>query len=323
VSLESESDADRASLALALLGPLSRSKDPTLLVRTLRLARASAGPLRDALIEAAGGMPSAGTGLALASFSEGAGASTRAKVAEALKTHGDQAESLKRATADPDASVRANAVWSLGFVARSTDLSALQGALGDQDAAVAANGAAALAQLAQRLLPSRPEVISSLCASLEHSGAYVRANALAGLGLLEARCVSGTERWLLARDPEALVRGRAAQLLRRAPSAQPDQDAQALERCREQEVIGAVASACAPSPPDSPPSGHRPLTVFVVPPGAIAPEPQAPFALVLPNGLVRLGLSDSRGVVYEALAPRGRVSLSVPATYLKVGGGLR
>lgn len=89
----------------------------------------------------------------------------------------------------------------------------------------------------------------------------------------------------------------------------------ALERCAAEEPTYRVARACdtSPQPVPAPGSPTFPLTVFVVPDGASGPVPRAPFALVLPDGTLRLGLSDRRGVVFEPMAPRGEVELAVPA----------
>ena len=56
-----------------------------------------------------------------------------------------------------------------------------------------------------------------------------------------------------------------------------------------------------------------PLIVFVVPDGGDAPKARAPFALVLPDGTMRLGVADRRGAVFEGAALSGEVSLAVPA----------
>jgi hypothetical protein len=53
--------------------------------------------------------------------------------------------------------------------------------------------------------------------------------------------------------------------------------------------------------------------VFVVPDGSTSPVARLPFALVLADGLMRVGLADRRGAVFEARAPRGRVELAIPA----------
>jgi hypothetical protein len=47
--------------------------------------------------------------------------------------------------------------------------------------------------------------------------------------------------------------------------------------------------------------------------GSAEPAPRAPFALLRADGLMRLGLTDRRGEVFELDAPRGYVSLAVPA----------
>jgi len=53
--------------------------------------------------------------------------------------------------------------------------------------------------------------------------------------------------------------------------------------------------------------------VYVVPSGESSPAERVPFALVRGDGLVRFGLSDRRGEVFEHDAPRGFVALDVPA----------
>ena len=55
-----------------------------------------------------------------------------------------------------------------------------------------------------------------------------------------------------------------------------------------------------------------PLVVFVVPDGGTEPKGRAPFALVLPDGTMRLGLADRRGALFVAPLPGGGVELPVP-----------
>ncbi len=59
--------------------------------------------------------------------------------------------------------------------------------------------------------------------------------------------------------------------------------------------------------------GTDDVAVYVVPDGRGAPLARAPFALVRPDGLLRLGLADRRGEVFEAATPRGVIRLGVPA----------
>ncbi|WP_233561360.1 hypothetical protein, partial [Sorangium cellulosum] len=74
----------------------------------------------------------------------------------------------------------------------------------------------------------------------------------------------------------------------------------------------------------APPTGAEDVVVFVVPfdagrDGAArdAPAPRAPFALVRADGLMRLGVADRRGELFERGAPRGPIRLAVPAPLVK------
>jgi cellulose synthase operon protein C len=60
-------------------------------------------------------------------------------------------------------------------------------------------------------------------------------------------------------------------------------------------------------------TGTSDVAVYVVPDGQRAPLGRAPFALVRADGLLRLGLADRRGEIFEAGAPRGAIRLGVPA----------
>ena len=59
------------------------------------------------------------------------------------------------------------------------------------------------------------------------------------------------------------------------------------------------------------------MLVYVVPIGESAPVPRAPFALVRADGVMRLGLADRRGQLFEHDAPAGEVSLAVPAPLVR------
>ena len=65
------------------------------------------------------------------------------------------------------------------------------------------------------------------------------------------------------------------------------------------------------------PADRDAVTVLVVPAGRSQPEPAAPFALELPDGTIRHGVADSRGAVFVRDTPRGVVSLTVPAPFVK------
>ncbi len=273
--------------------------------------RASQGGERDALIEALGHVRAeAGSKRLVAFAASAAGLADRAKVAEALASHPEARAALEKLAADVDGSVRANAVWSIGSFGDARDVALLTRALSDKDVAVAGNAAAALGRIAEK---KRVNVSSALCKALGDSRSYVRANALAGLRLAKLRCPSGEARAILARDPSPIARAAAAKLISAVPStADAAKDRAAIAACSAEDPDGSVAGACAQREPPRL-KGTEFVMVYVVPIGESDPAPRAPFALVRPDGIMRLGVTDRRGVVFEHDAPRGVVTLSVPA----------
>lgn len=308
--LERAAEQDRAAIEIALGGALARATNSTDIARTEHLLGVSRGGERDALIEALGRVPGKrGSTLLVALVANGAGVADRAKVAEALAVHPEALPVLDRLARDADGSVRANAVWSLGAVAGRAELPLLGAALGDPDVAVAGNAAAALGRLGKRGLASTAD----LCRAVDDTRSYVRANALAGLRVAGKRCGNGDRaRQLLSSDHSEVVRRAAADLVANVAGADAATDRSALAHCAADDPSGAVATACS-APGTTLPRETEPVAVFVVPLGEASPVSRAPFALVLADGLMRLGVADRRGEVYEAAAPRGAVSLAVPA----------
>jgi HEAT repeat protein len=307
---ERAAEQDRRALLIALGGPLSVTTDPAVLARVERLILASDGEDRDHLVEALGRARGKLGSAPLLRLVDGGGADapTRAKVAEALATHAEAIAALRRLATDGDPSVRANAVWALGSVAPADDIAALTARLADADPSVAGNAAATIGRIGIRGAP----VASILCAALDSAFPYVRTNALAALTMLRDRCAPETARSLLASDPSEVVRAAAARLVSRVPSADKDKDRLALGRCAESDPSGDVAASCV-SGAEALPARTVDVSVYVVPTGATAPVPQSPFALFRADGLVRLGITDRAGSVYEHDAPRGTLKLGIPA----------
>ncbi|MCA9632566.1 MAG: HEAT repeat domain-containing protein, partial [Myxococcales bacterium] len=308
---EQGAEQDRSALALALGGALERTKDTALIDRAFAALSRTRGAERDALLEALARNTAPGTTERLSKLAKNAAGVDRAKLAEVLSRHPAARASLLGLSADPDPAVRASAVWSLGSVAEAGDADALWKALGDPDPAVAANAVGAFARLA-----SRTKVVaqSKLCSALKDGRGYVRANALAGLRLLGERCPGSPEGALLLSDPSDVVRAKAASLLQ-AVKTTPE-DRRALGSCESGDPSSQVAVACE-SEPDAIPSTSEPVTVFVVPLGQSKPAARAPFTLIRADGLMRMGISDRRGAVYEYAAPRGYVELGVPVALAK------
>jgi cellulose synthase operon protein C len=309
-------EQDRGALGIALAGALARASEPAL-VREVEAAVASApDAARDALIEGLGRMRGAAAGAALARLAAGA-IDDRRKVAEALAGHPESQEALRRLVGDPDPGVRANAAWSLGAVAGKDALPLLGSLLKDLDAAVAGNAAAALGRVAGRV-GQAASASPPLCGALTDARPYVRANALAGLSAAGARCDGPIARELLARDPAEAVRLAAADHLARGGD---DADRRALARCAGEDRNATVALRCGRPAAEAPASGED-VAVYVVPfdagsggsgIGRDTPAPRAPFALVRADGLMRLGVSDRRGELFERGAPKGTLRLTVPA----------
>jgi HEAT repeat protein len=305
-------EQDRGALGVALAGALSQAGAGAVSRAAAALTTAP-DAARDALIEGLGRRPGAPAGRALAALVRGS-IDDRRKVAEALAGHPEEGPALRALASDPDPSVRANAAWSLGAAAGRDAVGALAALLADPDVAVAGNAAAALGRVAARE-GDAALAAPSLCPALRDARSYVRANALAGLSLAAARCEGDPARALLASDPSDAVRLAAADALWRAgarPAAPPDPaDRKALLRCASEDRDAAVASRCERPRPAT--SGTTGVAVLVVPDGGGQPLARAPFALVRADGLLRLGLADRRGEVFERDAPRGPVRLAVPA----------
>jgi HEAT repeat protein len=311
-------EQDRGALGIALSGALARATDPALATRVRDAVAAAPESARDALIEGLGRMRAPEAGGALASLASGS-IDDRRKVAESLAGHAQEAEALAKLAADADPGVRANAVWSLGGTGKAAHLALVEKAVQDPDAAVAGNAAAALGRIAAREKQAE-KAAPVLCAALTDARPYVRANALEGLSLAGARCEAGVVRDLLARDPSEAVRLAAADYVARAiataaPDAAKEQEAdrRALARCASEDRNGTVATRCAKPNTELAPASVEDVAVYVVPDGRSVPLARAPFALVRADGLLRLGVADRRGALFETGAPRGALRLAVPA----------
>src|SRR5262249_27195814 len=153
---------------------------------------------------------------ALAIAAKSADIDDRRAVATVLAAHAGSplaVSTLRALTGDPDASVRAEATFSLGSIGDATLIPTLTTLSRAGDVDVATNAAAALARIGRRTGAKGP-VAEAACTMLADGRALVRANALATLAALGQRCGDGhTERKLLLEDPSDLVRGDAVRAL--------------------------------------------------------------------------------------------------------------
>jgi HEAT repeat protein len=331
--LDGGDEVDRAAVLTALGGVLARAPTETAVAKLAEALDLAAGPERDAILEALGRAPLASAVRGLSAAAASAEPSDRRVVASLLAAHagdpGTRGAALALARgllADGDATVRAQAAWSLGTLGDPSDLPRLEavtrsgGAAGapTQAAAPAAavdaasDAAAAIGRIAAR--SRAPEAAArSLCPLLSSPRPYVRANALAGVALAGARCADGApERALLADDPSDEARAAAALALSRAPTAA---DARALERCARADPSGLVAARCRAAA--AAPSRTHATLVFVYPEGAATPRPGSAYAMLLADGTLHAGTTDRRGAVFDPVAPEGELTLRRPSALAK------
>jgi cellulose synthase operon protein C len=305
--LEHASEAERPLLVLALGGTLSVERNPEIVQRLASLLSRSRDGERDALIELLGRMPAPA---AIAQLTKIAGSSSlaadRAKFAEVLAAHADERSRLSALLSDASVRVRANAAWSLAEVGTSAERAALEKALHEEAPSVAGNALSALARIAQR---EHGQIAPLACPLLADNRPLLRALSLRALRLTRERCPGGQEAAVLLRDRSEFVRKSAAALVRDVLRGKAD-DA-LLTRSRDHDPSGAVAAECEARPQQQAVTVREPTLVVIIPAGQDAPSPSQPFALLRADGLVRLGLSDRRGQVFE-LAPRGVLSLLEP-----------
>jgi len=297
---------ERGLLSLALFGSIGKSQDDQKLARAVRLLEGTRGAERDALLEALATSPRPALRQALLRLAASPDVGDRAKLAELLSAFPD-VRALTRLVQDADPRVRQNAAWSLGFSeaqGAAEARRALERALNDRDAAVVGNAAQALG----RLFKAEPAVLSGLLCGklLRDSRATVREQALRGLALARAGCSDGMPAQLLLRDPRARVRRAAAELLLRA--AAQNSERRLLTRCQESDTHAVVAEACAGAArPDA--AASEAATVLIVSSSGGEPTPAAPYALLWPDGSLRLGSADRRGAVHEPRAAQGAIEL--------------
>ena len=305
--LERAASQDRLAVALALGGAFVRVESPALIRRLAQAIVKSRDGERDALIEALGRAPAALAGTELDRLASSADGGVRKKVAEVARAGGRPR--LLRLARDPEAAVRADALWALGAAGGAAERALLERAFGDLDVTAAANAVSAYGRIGQR---TRADVAAALCRVLDDRRPAVRSSGLLSLRHAGARCADSRERRLVVDDPAASVRRAAAMLLRDVQTSPEDE--RALRRCATEESDGATAVACS-APRQSTRAGDGRALVFVVPVGEAAATARAPFALVRPDGLVRHGVADRRGAVYETDLPDGALELAVPAAF--------
>jgi hypothetical protein len=193
-------------------------------------------------------------------------------------------------------------------------------ALADPSAAVSANAAGALATLyaAGAAHPSA-DAGAALCHALDtRRHPIVRANVLEALARGGRHCRLEAQRRMLLDGRQLAVREAALDSLTVAARIDPDvaralvataleqcasadPDARLAARCRDaRSRVGADAEGAAP-----PVAPGEPLDVAVMTEDEDALATNAPYAVVLANGVSRMGWTSAGGWIHERLAPAG------------------
>lgn len=335
-------EQDRAAIGIAVAAVLGHSTEPALVETVAQALEAASGQSRDALIEGLGRMGTTEALAELGKLQKSPSSDDRRKIAEALGSSKEPSAPAERAllgmAKDPDPAVRANVAWSLGKVGANAAVPTLVALTSDLDVAVAGNAVTALGRIARAGQAPDANASKAICAALDDYRSYVRAASLYALRIAPVSCSLAKARRLLQHDRSWRVRLGAAALLSTrlgagagasAASGKPASGAKktdasgavsaeersltsrALWRCSVEDRHATVAKRCAERSPK--PTGEDDVLVYVVPDGRAEPVARAPFALVLADGAMRLGVADRRGAMFEASAPAGTLELAVPA----------
>jgi HEAT repeat protein len=313
--LDGGDEVDRYAVLAALGGILARHPSDAAASRLFRELALAAGPERDAVLEAAGRARLPTVLRSLTEVTARGDADDRRTVASVLGAQRGSPAALalvKSLTNDADATVRAQAAFTLGSIGDASALAVLFALARSGDADVATNAAGGVARYAASAgKPAQAALGGPVCSMLGDGRAAVRANALVALSYVQARCGDGrTERKLLAEDTNDLVRAAAARAISTAVS---QDDRAALDRCVSSDRSAEVARLCRPHarPLDASSARPRPraVTVFVVGETGAAAKPRAPFLLEYEGGILRAGVADRRGATFEAAAPPGEMTL--------------
>jgi HEAT repeat protein len=307
--LDKGGESDRSVVLTALGGVLSRAPSDSAAAKLASSLELAAGPERDGYIVALGRDVTPRALQALASIARPSDVDDRREVATALGAQPRVPQALALAQgllADPDATVRAQAAWTLGALGDPAAAALLEPVASGPDLDPAVNATAAMARIAARA--GSPQLAQRLlCPRVADARPYVRANALAGLALAGARCEGGAaERRALLEDASEVVRAAAALALARSPSAE---DRRALDRCASTDLSGAVVHRCKAAAPAGAPARTHAVEVYVVAEGGTLPHARSAYTLETADGLLHVGTTDRRGAVFDPASPEGEISL--------------
>jgi len=306
VKLTTGTELDRVAAFGALGGILTRAPKEEAWKELGDALDLAAGGERDAILVALG--RAAPVHSVVERLATAGDADDRRTLAMACAGRPDATALLRAWLKDPDASVRAEAAWSLG-AAGGADLIAELVQLASTTSPVSASQAQTDATAAIARIGARTHAAAAsppLCALLADARPLVRANAASGLALLGARCGDGaTERALLS-DARAVVRRGAAHALFHTPRG--DGEVALLAHCSATDHASDVAEACR-RPLITPSGGPHAMLAYIEESPRSDPRPHAPYLVETADGLLRAGEADRRGAFFDPVALDGIVTL--------------
>ena len=300
---------DRDLVAFALGGRRFGGNGNNSAAQILEVLSIERGGRRDSLLEALMSSDSERAASWAEEWLARADSGDRAKIAELSEWIPTSRSVLRRLAEDVSANVRQNAVWALGAQGNAEDLPLLDTIWRHGGGGLAGNAVASIARIGVRY---NLDVSRGLCQAAGSPIPVVRVNALVGLARARDVCPRRVEEHALLLDPSAEARRAAARLMhRRLSAATSNWRVAALLQCLESEPNGAVAAACLGATEPERPKQEE-LVIYVVPVGREQPVPEAPFALELPSGFIRLGAADRRGALLQRVQQRGSLRLRPP-----------
>lgn len=232
-------------------------------------------------------------------------------------------EALIRALDDDDPLVRGLAIWSLGKIGGPEVREILIEALSDSSWAASINAAGALVRLAD------PTTAEPVCAALaeDQTSPHRWANLLLAAGATGAECAWTAATEAFRRTERPLVRAAAARVIgllgRQATDEARSAEASALLRsCRAEAPNRRVRDTCDQALEATEPTGEAArggdwIEFYLYAADGRRLRPRGRFLLVLPDGVIKAGVTDANGFAREAPVPPGVYHVEEPTSGLR------
>lgn len=293
----------RALRFIVLSSMLASTTDSRVWPEVARRLTSVAGEERDALLEGIARNSTTEAQALLARLRGQMSTSDRRKIAEAWGGDDSTLDELVRLVRDPVASVRAQAITSLGQRGNERHRELLVQALAEPFLGVRVNAMVALGQIAKR---NSMSIETEICSFLTSRNLLLQEAALTALYLARTRCRPGQLERKFLRSKAESVRFAAARLVASAPLAQDEMD---LALCSGFDVSPRVRRTCRgmTNPSEENLATSPPRLIYVVPAGQSMAAAGTPFLVSDEMGLFRIGITDRRGASFvDGSTSRGK-----------------